>query len=250
MTTYRQRPTILELRQVEKRFGAVQALHPTDFQLHEQEIVAIVGDNGAGKSTMVKIISGVHQPSTGGIFVRGDLATVRNPMEARRLGIETVFQDLALVDTRDIVANLFLGREVTRKRLPFVLDRKRMSAQAKRSLDHLRIALPALHTAVGFLSGGQRQAIAVARAASWNAPIVLMDEPTAALGVKESREVLELIRRMRETGTSIIVVAHNLEHVFSVADRVVVMRMGRIVGSCSTNTTSKEQVVGMITGAH
>lgn len=240
---------LLQLRDVGKRFGGVQALAGADFALHPNEIVAIVGDNGAGKSTMVKIISGVHAPDAGEILINGRRAVIESPMHARRLGIETVFQDLALVNTRDVVSNLFLGRELVRGPLGWRLDKARMASDARAILDRLKISIPDMHAPVSELSGGQRQAVAVCRAVTWGSKIVLMDEPTAALGVKESRKVLDLILRMKEVGTSVVIVVHNLEHVFSVADRIVTMRGGRIVGSVARIQTTREKVVGLITGA-
>jgi ABC-type sugar transport system ATPase subunit len=240
---------LLHLRGVGKRFGGVQALHDTEFALHRGEVVAIVGDNGAGKSTMVKIISGVHPPDEGEIFLSGESTRIQSPMHARRLGIETVFQDLALVNTRDVVANLFLGRELGHRRLGWLLDKRRMTAEAREILGRLKVSIPDLHAPVGQLSGGQRQAVAVCRAVTWGSKIVLMDEPTAALGVKESRQVLDLILRMKELGISVVIVVHNLDHVFSVADRIVVMRAGAVAGSFLRAETSREAIVGLITGA-
>jgi ABC-type sugar transport system ATPase subunit len=240
---------LLQLRGIGKRFAGVQALENADFALHRNEIVAIVGDNGAGKSTLVKIISGVHAPDSGEIRMSGDPVTIQSPMHARRLGIETVFQDLALVDTRDVVANFFLGREITRAPFGWRLDKGRMASEAREILDRLKISVPDMHAPVSQLSGGQRQAVAVCRAVTWGSKIVLMDEPTAALGVKESRKVLDLILRMKEVGTSVVIIVHNLEHVFSVADRIVVMRGGQVVGSLDRAQTNREEVVGLITGA-
>jgi len=239
---------LLELRGISKRFGGVQALHDVDFVLRPDEVVAIVGDNGAGKSTMVKIISGVHRFDTGQMLIAGVSTSVESPMHARALGIETVFQDLALVDSRDVVANLFLGRELCTARWG-QLDKRRMQREARTILDRLNISIPDLAAPVAELSGGQRQAVAVCRAVNWGSRIVIMDEPTAALGVKESRKVLDLIRRMKEVGTSVVVIVHNMEHVFDVADRIVVMRGGTAVASLATRDTSREQVVGLITGA-
>lgn len=244
----RERAALLELRKISKRFGGVQALHGVDFALYPDEVVAIVGDNGAGKSTMVKIISGVHRPDAGQIFLGAEPVTMESPMRARALGIETVFQDLALIDARDVVSNLFLGRELCAGRFGR-LDKRRMRKEARTILDRLNISIPDLGAPVAELSGGQRQAVAVCRAVNWGSKIVIMDEPTAALGVKESRKVLDLIRRMKELGTSVVVIVHNMEHVFDVADRIVVMRGGTVVGSVRTAATSREQVVGLITGA-
>jgi ABC-type sugar transport system ATPase subunit len=212
-------------------------------------VVAIVGDNGAGKSTMIKIMSGLYQPDSGEIVVHAQPTVLSDPMHARRMGIETVYQDLALVDARDIVSNVFLGRELTREGFPVMLDKRRMALRTREILGLLKVSLPPLYTPVGVLSGGQRQAVAICRALGWGSKIVLMDEPTAALGVKESGQVLDLIRRMRDVGTSIALIAHNLEHVFSVADRLVVMRGGRVVGVRRRNETSREDIVALVTGA-
>lgn len=240
--------SLLELRGVSKRFGGVQALRDVDFALAPDEVVAIVGDNGAGKSTMVKIISGVHQPDTGRVLVGAQEVIIDNPMQARALGIETVFQDLALIDSRDVVSNLFLGRELCSGRFGR-LDKRRMQREARTILDRLNIGIPDLGAPVSELSGGQRQAVAVCRAVNWGSRIVIMDEPTAALGVKESRKVLDLILRMKELGTSVVIIVHNMEHVFEVADRIIVMRGGTSVANLRARDTSREQVVGHITGA-
>jgi ABC-type sugar transport system ATPase subunit len=242
------RTALLALQDIAKRFGGVQALHDVNFALYPDEVVAIVGDNGAGKSTMVKIVSGVHRPDTGEILLGGQPATINNPMHARALGIETVFQDLALVESRDVVSNLFLGRELCSGTFGR-LDKRRMHSEARVILDRLNISIPDLGAPVSELSGGQRQAVAVCRAVNWGSKIVIMDEPTAALGVKESRKVLDLIHRMKHLGTSVVVIVHNMEHVFDVADRIVVMRGGSAVASLRTTATSREQVVGLITGA-
>lgn len=239
---------LLELRGISKRFGGVQALHDVNFALHADEVVAIVGDNGAGKSTMVKIISGVHRPDTGQLLLDGRPTAIDSPMRARALGIETVFQDLALVDTRDVVSNLFLGRELCDGRFG-KLDKRAMRREARAVLDRLNISIPDLGAPMAELSGGQRQAVAVCRAVNWGSKIVIMDEPTAALGVKESRKVLDLIHRMKQIGTAVVVIVHNMEHVFDVADRIVVMRGGTAVAALRKATTSREQVVGLITGA-
>jgi ABC-type sugar transport system ATPase subunit len=242
------RGAILALHGISKRFGGVHALEGVNFELQRDEVVAIVGDNGAGKSTMVKIMSGVHSPDTGHILLGGEATTLDNPMHARALGIETVFQDLALVECRDVISNLFLGRELCSGPLGR-LDTRRMQREARMILDRLNISIPDLAAPVSALSGGQRQAVAVCRAVNWGSKIVIMDEPTAALGVKESRKVLDLIRRMKQVGTSVVIIVHNMEHVFDVADRIVVMRAGTAVASLRTKDTSREQIVGLITGA-
>jgi ABC-type sugar transport system ATPase subunit len=243
---------LLEARAIEKRFGHVVALAQGDFQLAPNEVHAIVGDNGAGKSTLIKIVSGVYHADGGGLRLDGAPITIANPREARRLGIETVYQDLALADHLDASANLFLGRE---QYLPGVLgwlgflDRKAMRRRADEEMRRLKIGLKSVDQPVVSLSGGQRQAVAVARAIAWGRRIVIMDEPTAALGVRESSMVLELIKEVRSHGLAIIMISHNLPEVFAVADRITVLRLGRTITTLNTKDTSLEAVVGMMTGA-
>jgi simple sugar transport system ATP-binding protein len=243
---------ILEVEDVQKHFGRVEALRDADFELRNGEVHAIVGDNGAGKSTLIKIISGVFQPDAGEIRLDRQPIAVHNPREARELGIETVYQDLALADDLDAAANLFLGRE---KYLPpplgslGFLDRKAMRQRAEEEMRRLKIGIQSVDQRVVELSGGQRQAVAVARAIAWGQRIVIMDEPTAALGVRESAMVLELIKEVRNQGLAIIMVSHNLPEVFAVADRITVLRIGRTITTMATKDTSLEAVVGMMTGA-
>ena len=243
---------LLEARGIEKRFGHVVALAQGNFQLAPDEVHAIVGDNGAGKSTLIKIVSGVYHADGGELRLDGEPITIDNPREARRLGIETVYQDLALADHLDAAANLFLGRE---EYLPGVLgwlrflDRKAMRRRANEEMRRLKIGIKSVDQPVVSLSGGQRQAVAVARAIAWGRRIVIMDEPTAALGVRESSMVLELIKEVRSHGLSIIMISHNLPEVFAVADRITVLRLGRTITTMNTKDTSLEAVVGMMTGA-
>lgn len=237
---------------LKKRFGAVQALQDVHFDLAAGEVVALVGDNGAGKSTTVKIISGAEQPDGGRLFFEGREIRLGGPADAEALGIQTVYQDLALCDNLDIVANLFLGRERTRQWIPGVLarlDEVQMEEAALPVFRELRIDLPPLATPVANLSGGQRQAVAVARAVLWGSKLVLLDEPTAALGVAQTRLVLDLIRRLAERGVGVLVISHNLSDVFEVADRIVVLRLGRTAGEFVKGQTSPEEVVAAITGA-
>lgn len=241
-------PPLVELRGISKAFGHVQALQEVDFSLYAGEVVGLVGDNGAGKSTLIKIIAGVYQPDAGAIRVNGSSVTVRNPRDAMALGIATVYQNLALVDQRDVAANIFLGRELVRG---LVLDRSRMLEESAQVLQDLRIDIPSAQTPVGLLSGGQRQAVAIARAIHQRGGtrLVIMDEPVAALGIEESRKVLRLITRLKAQGRAVIVISHNLEHVFSVADRIVVLRQGRLVGVRRKAETSADEIVRLIVGA-
>jgi len=244
---------VLQARNISKRFGTVTALEHVDFELYSNEILALVGDNGAGKSTLIKILSGAHQPDEGQIFVEGRPVHIRNPQDARHLGIETVYQDLALAPALDIASNLFLGRE---ERQPGIigivfrrLDKQRMRREAADHMASLKIGLRSMRQPVENLSGGQRQGVAVARAVSWGKSVVIMDEPTAALGVKESGMVLELIRNVKARGVPVILISHNLPHVFEVADRIQVMRLGRRAGIARPGERTMDDVVGMMTGA-
>lgn len=239
---------LLELRGISKAFGHVQALQEVDFSLYPGEVVGLVGDNGAGKSTLIKIIAGAYQPDAGTIRVNGSLVSIRNPRDAMAQGIATVYQNLALVDQRDVAANVFLGRELVRG---LVLDRSRMLQESAQVLEDLRIDIPSAQTPVGLLSGGQRQAVAIARAVHQErgTRLVIMDEPVAALGIEESRKVLRLITRLKDQGRAVIVISHNLEHVFSVADRIVVLRRGRLVGIRRREETTADEIVRFIVGA-
>jgi simple sugar transport system ATP-binding protein len=243
---------LLDARNVQKHFGRVIALREGNFTLRPNEVHAIVGDNGAGKSTLIKIISGVHHADAGEILFDGRLVTIATPREARGLGIETVYQDLALADHLDASANLFLGREKLRPP-PLswfgLLDKKAMRRRAEEEMRRLKIGIQSVDQPVLSLSGGQRQAIAVARAIAWGTRIVIMDEPTAALGVRESSMVLELIKEVRSQGLAVIMISHNLPEVFAVADRITVLRLGRTIVTLDKSETSLEAVVGMMTGA-
>jgi D-xylose transport system ATP-binding protein len=242
---------LLDVRGVSKSFGAVEALVDVDFELYPGEVVALVGDNGAGKSTLVKIIAGVIQPDSGGIHFEGREVKIGTPADATRLGIETVYQDLALCDNLDVVANMFLGRENVSV-VPRVGPLKETSME-RRAIDVLgRLKVTTLRNIrerVRALSGGQRQSIAVARAVMWNSRVVLLDEPTAALGVAQTQQVLELIRNLREQGLGVVVISHNLHVVFEAADRIVVLRLGRRVATFDRARTTPEEVVAAILGA-
>ncbi len=241
----------LQLRNISKAFGAVQALRNVDFEVYSGEVVGLVGDNGAGKSTLIKTISGVNIPDSGEIFVNGQRVHISRPADANHLGIETVYQDLALCDNLDVVNNLYLGREavgVTAGPLS-PLDELEMERRTVEVLRQLDVKIPSVRSVVAELSGGQRQSVAVAKTILRNARVVLLDEPTAALGVAQTRQVLNLIKRLREQGLAVVVISHNLADVFEVVDRVIVMRLGRRVATYDIHATTPEQVVGAITGA-
>jgi D-xylose transport system ATP-binding protein len=235
---------VLSLRGVSKRFGAVSALSDIDLDVHAGEVVALVGDNGAGKSTLVKILAGVHQPSSGSITFEGKSVTFEDPSAALELGIATVFQDLALCENLDVVANIFLGRELG----PFGLDEVSMEMRAWELLNELSARIPSVREAVASLSGGQRQTVAIARSLLLNPKLILLDEPTAALGVAQTAEVLDLIERVRARGLGVVMISHNMEDVRAVADRIVVLRLGRNNGVFLPDATNTE-LVGAITGA-
>jgi fructose transport system ATP-binding protein len=244
---------VLEGRQLVKRFGHVAALREADFDLYPGEITAIIGDNGAGKSTLIKVLSGALQPDGGEIRLDGEPVRFRSPLDARRAGIETVYQDLAVAPALDIAANIFLGRELRRGglsgRLLRALDKRGMRREASRRISELAIGIPSIGQAVENLSGGQRQGVAVARAAAWGKRLVIMDEPTAALGVKETRQVLDLILRVRERGLPVILISHDMPHVFELADRIQIMRLGRRVAVVTPQSHSMPEAVAIMTGA-
>src|SRR5215211_3252005 len=243
---------ILEARDIVKSFGRVRALRRASFSVLPAEIVALVGDNGAGKSTLIKCLAGVEQPDAGEIFFEGKPVAIRTPTEARALGIETVYQDLALASDLDPAANLFLGREVLRGgvlgKLGF-LDNGEMHRQAEDAFTSLGVGLQDSKAPVANMSGGQRQGVAVSRAVTWASKVVFMDEPTAALGVVQTRHVLELIARVRDRGISVVLISHNLPEVFQVADRIEVLRLGERVAQLKRGEVSMEDVVGAMTGA-
>ncbi|TAN34892.1 sugar ABC transporter ATP-binding protein [bacterium] len=239
---------LLELKGISKRFGAVEALVGVDFEAYRGEVVALVGDNGAGKSTLIKVISGINTPDAGEFRFEGRPVSARGPHEMAQLGIATVYQDLALCDNLDVVANLFLGREA-RRGVTRLLDEVTMEQRAFGVLKNLSIKIPSLRKPVATLSGGQRQAVAVARSIMWQTHLVLLDEPTAALGVAQTKQVLELIGHLREQGLGVVVISHNLADVFEVCDRIVVLRLGRRVADFKVREASREQVVSAITGA-
>lgn len=242
---------LLALRGVSKRFGAVQALTAVDFEVHAGEVVALVGDNGAGKSTLIKIISGILPIDEGQVLFDGRPVSLTGPQASSSLGIATVYQDLALCDNLDVVGNLFLGRELRGSgawKLVGWLDETAMEQQATGLLQRLSVSIPSVRTQVASLSGGQRQSIAVARAMMGSPKVVLLDEPTAALGVAQTKQVLDLIRRLREQGLGVVVISHNMVDVFSVADRIIVMRLGKRVATFDAKEAKQVDVVSAITG--
>jgi D-xylose transport system ATP-binding protein len=240
------RESVLSLAGVSKRFGAVQALTDVHLDVAPGEVVALVGDNGAGKSTLVKIIAGVYQPDHGSITLAGDEVTVSGPRHAQTLGIATVFQDLALCDNLDVVANLFLGQE--RRQGP-VLNEVEMETEAWRLLRSLSAKIPSVRIPIASLSGGQRQTVAIARSLIGDPKVVMLDEPTAALGVAQTAEVLNLVERLRDAGHGVILVSHNMADVQAVADRIVVLRLGRNAAEFDVEEATTEQLVAAITGA-
>lgn len=241
----------LRLVNINKTFGAVRALTDVNFEVYPGEVMGLVGDNGAGKSTLVKTISGVGPADSGEIYLEGQLVNITSPQTSTRLGIETVYQDLALCDNLDIVANLFLGREERTFPFPALapLAETDMEKQTLTVLKTLDVKVPSVRVPVATLSGGQRQSVAVARTILRKAKVVLLDEPTAALGVAQTRQVLNLIKRLREQGFSVVVISHNLADIFEVVDRVTVMRLGRKVSTFTIKETTPEKIVAAITGA-
>lgn len=243
---------VLALEKVSKSFGPVQALQDVDFEVRPGEVIALVGDNGAGKSTLVKAIAGIHSIDGGKILFEGQPVKVSTPTDAVDLGIATVYQDLALCDNLDVVENLFLGREergggvatVTRQ-----LDETSMERQAHELLENLAVTITDVRAEVGTMSGGQRQQVAIARSLLGDPKVVMLDEPTAALGVRQTAQVLALIKRLRDNGHGVVVISHNLANVFEVADRIVVLRLGRLAALYDAKQTTHEEVVGAITGA-
>lgn len=238
------REPVLSLRGICKSFGAISVLSDIDLDLYPGEVVALVGDNGAGKSTLVKIISGVHQPTSGSLKVGGQAVSLASPAQAQALGIATVFQDLALCENLDVVANMFLGRELH----PWALDETTMEVRTWKLLGELSARIPSVRLPIAALSGGQRQTVAIARSLLLEPKVILLDEPTAALGVAQTAEVLNLIERVRDRGLAVVVISHNMEDVRAVADRIAVLRLGRNNGIFAPDVSSQE-LIGAITGA-
>jgi len=245
------REAILKVENVSKYFGGVHAVEDISFVLYRGEGLGLVGDNGAGKSTLIKMIAGVLVPNRGNIYWHGRRLVDTSPKEVRELGIETIYQDLALADNLGVSANLFLGREMTRKLFGLVeiLNQREMEREAREALKRLEIEIESMQTPVRDLSGGQRQSVAVGRALYWQARLLIMDEPTAALGVKERNNILRLIERLRGEEVSVILISHNLSDIFAVTDRIVVMRRGIKVCELITAETSEAEVVGLMIGS-
>jgi fructose transport system ATP-binding protein len=248
-----QRTPILEARALTKRYGQVTALDGADFELYPGEILAVIGDNGAGKSTLIKALSGAIVPDSGEMRMDGQVVHFKTPIDARHHGIETVYQDLAVAPALDIASNLFLGRETRKKGILGsvfrMVDSKQMLADSAEHMANLKIGIRSMSQAVETLSGGQRQGVAVARAAAWASRLVIMDEPTAALGVKESGMVLELIRSVRDKGLPVILISHNMPHVFEVADRIHIQRLGRRATVITPQSHTMSEAVAIMTGA-
>ena len=245
--------SLLEVKGVTKRFGAVQVLNGVDLKIEAGTVVGLVGDNGAGKSTLMKTITGIYSMDEGEISLDGVPLNGMTPGERRQRGIEMIYQDLALAKQQDVAANIFLGREPVKRAfgiLPGFVDKAKMDADALRMIERLGARIPSIHRPVGMFSGGQQQTVAIARALTFNPKLVIMDEPTAALAVREVESVLKLIRQMREEGIAVILISHRLNDVFEVTDRIVVLRQGRIEADLATQKTQMREVVSYIVGAH
>lgn len=243
---------LLRVENLTKRFGGLTAVDNVSLDVNVGEVVGLVGDNGAGKSTLIKMVSGVYQPDEGSMFFKGQPANFAGPRAARDAGIETIYQDLALAENLDVGSNIFLGREIVRKYiggLVKTVDRTKMNEESGKALARLNIRLPSLTQQVRNLSGGQRQAVAIARSIYWNAKMMIMDEPTAALGVSEQRKVLRLVKTLCDQGVPVIIISHNMQDVFAVATRIIVMRRGKKVGERMTNQTSPDEIVSLMVGA-
>ncbi len=242
---------LLSVRGIVKRFGGLVAVNNVDLDVYPGEVVALLGDNGAGKSTLIKVISGVHKPEAGKIYFEGKEVKMETPMDALKIGIETIYQDLALAENLNVYSNIFLGREKTKDYLGFikVLDHDFMLRESEKVLKKLDIKIPSLKNKIKTLSGGQRQAVAISKSIYWNAKLLIMDEPTAALGVAEQKKVLNLIQILKNQGVAIILISHQMYDVFQVADRIVVMRRGEKVGELDAKKTNPDEVVSLMVGA-
>jgi len=234
-----------------KRFGGLMAVNDVNMEIYPGEVVALAGDNGAGKSTLIKMISGVYRPDGGHIYLDNQEITMASPLAARGLGIETIYQDLALCENLDATVNIFLGREPTKRLLGIFkqVDRAHMLAESNKVLERLDIKIPNLRRPIRQMSGGQRQAVAIARAVYWNARLVIMDEPTAALGVPEQRKVHELIKTLKTQNVPVILISHNLQDIFAVADRIIVMRRGQKVGDVRAAEVTDDEIVSLMVGS-
>jgi ABC-type sugar transport system ATPase subunit len=235
-----------------KRFGGLTAVDSTSLDVNAGEVIGLVGDNGAGKSTFIKMVAGVYQPDDGELFFENRKVSFSGPREARDMGIETIYQDLALAENLDVGSNIFLGREIKRRYLGGAiktLDRTKMREESAKVLSRLDIHIPSLSQQIRNLSGGQRQSVAIARTIYWNAKMVIMDEPTAALGVAQQRDVLRLVRTLCDQGIPVILISHNMQDVFAVSDRIVVMRRGKKVGERLSKETTPDEIVSLMVGA-
>jgi ABC-type sugar transport system ATPase subunit len=242
---------LLEVRNITKSFGGLVAVNDVSLGVNAGEVVGLLGDNGAGKSTLIKVISGVHRADTGSVFFQGKEVTITSPMDALAMGIETIYQDLALAENLNVSANIFLGRERFKKLFGFinVLDHGTMQYESRQVLEKLDILIPSLRNRIRALSGGQRQAVAISRSIYWDAKFLIMDEPTAALGVAEQKKVLDTVNLLKSHGIGIIIISHQLHDVFSVSDRLVIMRRGEKVAERITKETNADEVVSLIVGA-
>jgi ABC-type sugar transport system ATPase subunit len=243
---------LLRVNNLTKRFGGLTAVNCVSMDVNIGEVVGLLGDNGAGKSTLIKMVSGVYKPDDGEIFFKGQKVDFTTPREAREIGIETIYQDLALAENLDVGSNIFLGREILRPYLGGLVktvNRTKMREESVKALNRLNIRLDSLNQLVLNLSGGQRQAVAIARSIYWNAKLMIMDEPTAALGVSEQRKVLRLVKTLCDQGVPVIIISHNMQDVFAVATRIVVLRRGKLVGERMVNQTSPDEIVSLMVGA-
>jgi len=242
---------IIETRGITKRFGGLTAVDNVSMGVNAGEVVAILGDNGAGKSTLIKMISGVHKPDEGTILLDGKPMRLESPMDALANGIETIYQDLALAENLNVSSNIFLGREKTKRSMGVfnVLDHEYMLKESKSVLDRLEIEIPSLKNTIRTLSGGQRQAVAISRSIYWQAKVLIMDEPTAALGIAEQKKVLDLVKSLKTQGIGIIIISHQMYDVFEVADRIMVMRRGQNVATRLVSETTADEIVGLIVGS-
>ncbi len=243
--------TVMSARNISKGFGAVRALQNVDFDTKANEIIGLVGDNGAGKSTLIKVLCGVYEPDEGDIFFEGKNIVFDSPAESRKLGVEVIYQDMALVDELQVWENIFLGKLLTRKALNVffhVIDKKRMRAESVKLLQRIGMGTLSPNSTVGYLSGGQKKSVAISRAIYWNAKVIFMDEPTAALGVVEVKKVLELIKVLNELEISVVFISHNLQEIFSTVDRIVVLHRGRVAGVRAVGETDQEEIIKLIMG--
>lgn len=246
-----QRKIVLEAKNIKKHFGGIKALKGVDFKLYKDEIVALMGDNGAGKSTLIKCISGVYIPDEGEIFIHDKKVDIKNPSDARKEGIETVYQDLSMAGKLDLISNMFLGREIIKYRIgPLkIIDRKKMASKTEKVLKSLGIStVQSLKIETNNLSGGQRQALALSRAISFGVKILILDEPTAALGIKESKKIIDLIHKLKENDIPMIIISHSVPVVFDVSNRIVIMREGKIAGELETKKAKHEDIVSLMVG--